>query len=159
MLARTMKGPAPRQKCRTLNEKEQQEQYTMSTNSAAYHEPRDLTYLSGDEVHGTVTFTADSQSNPGATHYSTLDVLTGSVACTCVASAHGRECWHMTLAQSAWDGQPPVIYVAQLTDAQLCAYGKRAAAMVAQYRAQGGNPLADDVATLLACRAAWRDRQ
>lgn len=72
--------------------------------SSLTHCPSELTFHSANVGLGIVYFVADSASKPGEYNVVGLDVETGESHCSCRAGEVGRDCWHRSLVQAAWDG-------------------------------------------------------
>ena len=126
--------------------------------SAAWHCPTELAFLDADDLTNIVHFAAPSASTPGKVNTVGLDVLTGETHCTCRAAECGRRCWHVALAQAAWDGHAARILAAKFSDQQLQASGKKAAHMCAWARHRRYRVLPADQVALLAARCEYRRR-
>lgn len=131
----------------------------MSIVTAAYHCPTELTFVDADDLDNIVHFTAPSKRQPGKVNTVGLDILTGETHCDCKGAECGRECWHQTLVQAAWDGHSAVLLAGRLNDDQLWAAGRKARAMCRAYRASCGRCLPLDQVTLLACRSVYWARR
>ena len=127
--------------------------------SSLLHCPSELRYHSADDVLGVVYFVADSASAPGLVNVIGLDVLSGEVHCSCRAAECGRDCWHASLVQAAWDGHQARILAARYNDDQLATIGHKAETMCRIYRLRIGRCPPADALTLLACRAETQARQ
>lgn len=132
----------------------------MSFQSAAHHEPTELVFLSADDIHNHVYYQAVSVSKAnGPWNTAVLDVISGEIHCSCLGFQTGRECWHATLVQAAWEGHPARQLARQYTDDQLVAAGTKAARMVRVYRRRTWRVLPTDAVALVACRAEWFRRR
>lgn len=131
----------------------------MSARTAAQHCPTELLFRSADDLLNIVEYTAPSVSQPGSTHYVSLDVLSGETHCTCRAAECHHECWHMSLVQAAWDGHPARRLASQYSSEQLAQAGRKASIMCHSYRHYGRGPLAADQVALLAARSEYAARK
>jgi hypothetical protein len=132
----------------------------MSFQSAANHEPGELEYVSADDINNLVTFRAVSRSGAnGGYNYASLDVASGEWHCSCKGAATGRECWHASLLQAAWDAHPARVLASRYTTAQLLAAGTKAARMVRVYRRRGFRVLPADQVALVAARSVYLERK
>jgi hypothetical protein len=131
----------------------------MSALTAAYHCPTELTFVSADELDNVVTFTAPSKSKQGAVNTVQLCIQTGETLCDCRGAECGRQCWHQTLAPSAWLNHVAVCGARRLGGEQLATRGQQLAGMCATYRQRTGRALPLDAVGLLAARTVWRERE
>jgi hypothetical protein len=132
----------------------------MSFTTAAHHEPKELEYVSADDVLNVVTFRAPSKSQAhGAYNYASLDVVTGEAHCSCKGAETGRECWHITLLVAAFEAQPAVALARQYTGDQLVKAGTKSARMCRVYRARTWRVLPADAIALIACRYEFLRRK
>lgn len=74
------------------------------TKSSLAHCPSELQLVRLDDRLGIAYFAADSKSEPGKVNVVGLDIQTGESHCSCTGSEVGRDCWHRSLVQAAWDG-------------------------------------------------------
>jgi hypothetical protein len=130
----------------------------MSQRTAPLHSPSELTLIGADDATGIVTFTAPSASTPGKVNTVALDTATGAILCDCTGAECGRACWHADLVGAAWAASPAMRDVRWLTADQLARYGRKLAAMAANYRARCGRVLPADALNLVAARCEWRRR-
>jgi hypothetical protein len=132
----------------------------MSYATAARHEPGELVFLGADDLLNVVHFQAASASRAhGPWNTVALDVITGEIHCSCLGFQTGRECWHLTLVQAAWDAHPARVLASQYNDDQLLQAGTKAARMCRVYRRRTWRVLPDDQVALVACRQEYRARQ
>jgi hypothetical protein len=132
----------------------------MSFQSASHHEPAELTFVSADDINNLVTFRAVSVSGSnGGYNYASLDVASGEWHCSCKGAATGRECWHGSLLQAAWDAHPARVLASRYTTAQLLRAGVKAARMARVYRARAWRVLPADAVALVACRSVFLERK
>ena len=131
----------------------------MGARTGPSHSPEELRYLDADDRTNVVRFTAPSFSTPGKINTVSLDVLAGETRCTCRAADSGQECWHQRLVVDAWEATSAMYEVRWLNDERLARYGRKAANMIAAYRARGGRALPMDVLNLVAARSEYRRRQ
>jgi hypothetical protein len=130
----------------------------MSARTAPLHSPSELTLIGCDDRTNIAVFQAASAHDANRTNTTALDLTTGAIICDCKGAECGRQCWHMDLAIKAWHRTPAMTAARFLSDTALTNQGKKAAHMVAVYRARIGRPLADDVIALVAARSEWRRR-
>lgn len=121
--------------------------------TSLHHCPTELRYHSADDTLNVAYFVADSKSAPGKVNVIGLDVLTGESHCSCRAAECGRACWHAALVQAAWDGHCARALAAYFGADQLAQAERKAASMIAAYRARCGRVLPSDQLILLACRS------
>lgn len=131
----------------------------MSARTAAFHCPSELKFVDADDLLNIVHFSAPSKTTPGTLNIVGLDVITGETHCSCTGALCGRECWHATLVQAAWDGHSARLLAGRMNDDQLTVAGRKARAMCNVYRARIGRALPDDATTLLACRTVYYGRR
>lgn len=131
----------------------------MSIVTAAYHCPTELTFVDADDLLNIVHFSAPSKTAKGKVNVVGLDVITGETHCTCRAAEVGKECWHQTLAQAAWDGHQARRLARRYTNEQLHAAGRKALAMCNIYRQRIARCLPADQLALLAARCEYRARR
>lgn len=132
----------------------------MSFVTAAEHCITELEYVSADDLLNIVHYRAASKSGTnGQYNYVGLDVVTGDTHCGCKGAECGKTCWHMTLAQAAWDAHPARALASGYTDEQLTRAGHKAANMCRVYRRRTWRVLPADQVALLACRVEYRARQ
>ncbi len=130
----------------------------MSIRTAPLHSPTGLTLIGGDEATGIVVFQSASEHDAARVNTTALDTVTGAIICDCKATEFGRVCWHADHVAAAWRQTPAMRACRFLSATALIKQGRKAAAMVATYRARCGRPLQDDVLTLVASRSEWRRR-
>jgi len=130
----------------------------MSARTAALHRPAELRFLDACDRTNIVHFQSDSRHAAARTNTTGLDVLTGATFCDCQGAECGRQCWHRDLVAAAWAAHPAMREVRFLDAAKLLRYGRKAAAMIAVYRARTGRVLPMDAVNLLAARCEFRDR-
>jgi len=130
----------------------------MSVRTAARHTPAELVLVAVDDTTGIVTFTAPSKSHPAQPNHVSLDTATGAIHCDCKGAQCHEDCWHADHIAAAWRQTPAMRACLFLSSTALITQGRKAAAMVATYRARCGRPLQDDVIALVASRSEWRRR-
>lgn len=131
----------------------------MSYATAAYHCPTELAFVDADDILNIVHFAVASKSDPATPNIVGLDIITGETHCSCKGAECGRECWHQTLVQAAWDGHAARALAARYNGEQLATAARKALAMCNAYRARSGRCLPSDQVALLACRAEYRRRR
>ena len=130
----------------------------MSTATKTLHRPAELALIGCDDRTGIVVFQAASAHDAHRVNTTALDTTTGQILCDCRAAEFGRVCWHADHVAAAWRQTPAMRACRFLSPGALLNQGRKAAAMVATYRARCGRPLQDDVLMLVASRSEWRRR-
>jgi len=130
----------------------------MSARTAPLHNPAELTFIGGDDQTGIVVFQSPSEHDAERVNTTAVDTSTDAIICDCKGAEFGRVCWHADHIAAAWHQSPALRACRFLSPTALLNQGRKAAAMVATYRARCGRPLQDDVITLVASRSEWRRR-
>jgi hypothetical protein len=130
----------------------------MSQRTAPLHSPSELTLIGCDDRTNIAVFQAPSAHDPSRVNTVALDLITGAILCDCKGAECGRACWHADLVGAAWAASPAMGDVRWLTADQLARYGRKLAAMAANYRARCGRVLPADALNLVAARCEWRRR-